>query len=67
MKLVDNAKDALTWFSVQCMLVAGALQAGWEFLPDDLKSSLDPSTVKTVTVVLLVLGVVGRLVKQGKK
>lgn len=64
MKLVENVKQAWTWFSVQSMALAGALQATWLLLPDDLKISIPANVVQAVTLVLLVLGVAGRLVKQ---
>jgi hypothetical protein len=67
MKLVDDAKQAYRWISMQCMILAGAVQAGWMYLPEDLKASLSPETVKTTTLVLLVLGIAGRLVKQEPK
>lgn len=64
MKLVDNAKQAWRWISVQCMVIAGALQGAWVFIPGDMKSSIPPNIVTGATVGLLVLGVAGRLVKQ---
>jgi hypothetical protein len=67
MKLVDDAKRAWRWFSVQCMFAAGALQGAWEMAPDDLKAGMPPKLVTIVTVTLLVLGIAGRLVKQEPK
>jgi hypothetical protein len=67
MKLVDNARRAWRWISVQAMVLAGAIQAAWVFIPDDMKTSIPPKYVAGVTMALLVLGVAGRLVKQGKK
>lgn len=67
MKFVDDAKQAWKWFSVQAMVIAGALQGAWMFIPEDMKSSISPGIVQGVTIVLLVLGVAGRLVDQTKK
>jgi hypothetical protein len=64
MTLVDDAKQAWRWLSVQSMVVAGAIQGAWLFLPDDLKTSIPPNIVQAVTLALLAFGVVGRLVKQ---
>lgn len=64
MKLVDNAKQAWRWVSVQCMFGAGILQAVWENMPADLKTHIPPTLVTGITIGLLVLGIAGRLVKQ---
>ena len=64
MKLVDNAKTAWRWFSVQAMVLAGAIQGAWVFVPEDMRTSLPPSAVQAITAVLLGMGVAGRLVKQ---
>lgn len=64
MKLVDDFKSAYRWFSVQAMVIAGAIQGAWLMIPEDMKASIPTNIVQTVTLVLLVLGVAGRLVKQ---
>ena len=64
MKLVDDAKSFYRWFSVQAMVIAGAIQGAWLVIPDDMKASIPTNIVQAVTLVLLVLGVAGRLVKQ---
>lgn len=67
MKLVEDARKAWRWFSVQAMALSVALLGGWELLPADLKASLSETQVRWTAIVLLVLGVAGRLVKQEKK
>lgn len=67
MKLVENAKNAWRWFSVQAMILAGAIQGAWVFIPDDMRSTLPPNAVQALTVGLLIMGVAGRLVQQTKK
>lgn len=67
MRLVDDARRAWRWFSVQCMTLALVLQGAWEAMPDDLKSGIPPRAVTLITLALLVLGIVGRLVKQDEK
>lgn len=64
MKLVDDAKKAWSWFSVQAMAWAIAIQGAWEFVPDDMKAGIPPKLVTWITLALLVLGIAGRLVKQ---
>lgn len=66
MTLVDNWRSAWKWISVHCMAWALALQGAWELCPADLKAGLPPKLVTVVTVALLVLGILGRLVKQEK-
>lgn len=67
MKLVDNARQAWKWFSVQAMTLAAAIQGAWMFIPDDLRTSIKPEIVQVLTIALLVFGVAGRLVKQSDK
>lgn len=62
--LVDNAKNAWRWLSVQAMALAGAVQATWLALPDDMKASIPSSYVQYLTLALVLLGIGGRLVKQ---
>ncbi len=64
MKLVDNAKDAWKWFSMQAMTLAGALQGAWIAVPGDLKDNVPANMVHIITLGLVVAGIVGRLVKQ---
>ena len=64
MKLVKNARRAWRWFSMQAMILAGALQGGWQALPGDLKSNVPDGLVTVLTMVILVAGIVGRLVDQ---
>jgi hypothetical protein len=65
MKLVPNVRNAWRWISMQAMGVAVALQGAWVFIPDDLKARAGDDLANWVTGALLVLGMIGRLVKQG--
>lgn len=64
MKLVENAKQAWKWLSMQMMVLALALQSTWELYSTEIQALLTPAQVTYVTIALLVLGIVGRLVKQ---
>lgn len=64
MRLVDDWKRAWRWFSMQAMASAGAVQVGWVSLPDDMRRSIPASWVSALTMLLLVAGIAGRLVKQ---
>jgi hypothetical protein len=66
-EFVDGAKQAWRWVSMWCMTIAGAIQASWLFIPEDLKASIPPNIVQAVTLALLAFGVVGRMVKQKAK
>ena len=65
--LVDNARSAWRWFSVQAMVLAGAIQGAWMFIPEDMKASIPAGIVQGATIALLVLGVAGRVVDQTPK
>ncbi len=64
MKLVDNAKNWYKMFSVQAQLAAGSILGSWRLIPEDLKQNLPQNIVIGVAIALLVLGVIGRLIKQ---
>jgi len=63
-ELVEDWRNAWRWLSVNCMVLAAALQGSWLYVPDDMKASIPPHVTSGATVFLLALGVVGRLKKQ---
>jgi hypothetical protein len=66
MKLIDGWRKAHRMFSVQAMALAGAIQATWPLIPDDMKATLPHNVVHWVSLALLGAGIAGRLVKQEK-
>jgi len=64
MQLVHNVRDAWRWISVQSMALGLAIQGAWEMIPADLKAGFSDKHVRWTAMVLLVIGIVGRLVKQ---
>lgn len=66
-QLIEDWRKAWTWFSVHAMLLAAAIQGAWLQIPDDMKAHIPEALVSGATIALLVLGVAGRLVKQGKE
>ena len=46
------------------MAIAAALQGAWIYIPSDLRDDMPHFLVKGLTIGLLVLGVIGRLIKQ---
>lgn len=67
MKLVPDFKRAWRWISMQCMVVAGAVQGAWLFVPDDMKATFPKDWLQIITALLLVVGIAGRLVDQTPK
>ena len=65
MRLVPNAGKAWRWFSVQSMVLSIAIIGGWGAMPPDLKDRVPETVVDYVAVGVLILGIAGRLVKQG--
>jgi protein-S-isoprenylcysteine O-methyltransferase Ste14 len=66
-EIVDDAKQAWRWISMQAMTAALAVQGAWAMLPADMRASVPPDYVQWITFALLGLGIVGRLVKQEPK
>ena len=65
LELVEEWRCAWRWISVNCMVLAAAIQGDWMYVPTDMKSSVPSWLVSGLTIGLLVLGVLGRLTKQG--
>lgn len=64
MKLIPEWKKCLKMFSVQAMVVAGAVQAAWAAVPVEWMASIDQAWLRWGTVTLMALGVAGRLIDQ---
>lgn len=64
MKLIPQWKRCLRMFSVQAMVLAGAVQGAWASLPDEMKATVSDDWLRYGTIALMVLGVIGRLVVQ---
>lgn len=64
MKLVDNAKQAWKWHSVQLLAVIAVLPQVWQELPEEAKAWIPVEHRMWVVTALAVAGVVLRLRKQ---
>ncbi len=64
LQLVEDWRKAWRWISVNCMVLAGAVQGTWLVLDADQRASLPPYTVSVITILVLACGVAGRLIKQ---
>jgi uncharacterized membrane protein len=62
--LVQEWKQAWRWFSMQAMAATVAVQMVWAGLPDDLKRHLPEKLVAALSLGLLLVGIMGRLVRQ---
>lgn len=65
MKLVEDARRAWRWFSVQAMAFSILLQGAWESMSEDLRAEFP--LVPKLAMAVLILGVIGRVVKQEPK
>lgn len=64
MKLIPQWKRCLRMFSVQAMVLTGAVQGAWVALPAEMKASVSDDWMRYITIALMVVGVIGRLVVQ---
>lgn len=64
MKLIEEWKQCWRWFSVHALALAGAIPVVWAELPDDMKASIPASAMATITGIVALCGIVGRVVKQ---
>lgn len=67
MKLVADWKQCWRWISINAMVLAAVTQSVWTSLPEDMKDDIPHHTVAGLTIALLVIGIMGRLVKQEPK
>lgn len=67
MTLVEEWRNAWRWFSVQAMALSVLVQAAWEALPADLKQYLPHGLGVALSLGLLLCGILGRLVRQGRR
>lgn len=65
MKLVDNARQSWRWFSMQVLAFIGLLPLVWEMLPPESQALVPEAWRPIVITVLALIGIGGRLVKQG--
>ena len=64
MMLVEHAKSAWRWYSVQAQVVQMAVAASWLAVPDDMRMAVPGAYLAAAAIVLAVLGIAGRLIKQ---
>lgn len=67
MSIDPNWRQAWRWLSIHAMTLGLAVSAAWVAIPDDLRASVPGWSAASLTGVLMVLGILGRLVKQSDK
>lgn len=63
---VGNKSTSWKWFSNVAFALIVAVQAFYDALPSELLASLPDATQSNITVVLAILGVIGRYINQSK-
>lgn len=66
MKWIPEAGKWWRMFSVQAMLVAGAIQGAYIALPADMQEMVPDNWMRILTFAVLGLGAIGRLIEQPK-
>ena len=64
MTLIPNIKQAWKMFSIQAQALNAALLVSWQTLPLSFQTILPVQYLLIIAVVLLVLGVIGRVIQQ---
>lgn len=62
--LVDDWKQSWKWLSLQSNAINVAFLGTWAMLPEKFQEALPMPYVIGIAIVILVLGTIGRLVKQ---
>ena len=65
MKLVDDWRSFLKWYSTWANAVLASVGGVWIMIPEDMRAAVDPRILGACAIVLALSGVVGRLIDQG--
>lgn len=66
MRLEKNWKQAWKWYSIHAMVWPAAAIGGWEIMPNAWQDAVPHRIVAIVAVSVLLSGMFGRIVSQGK-
>jgi hypothetical protein len=64
MALIDEWRAAWKFLSVQANVLGVAISSSYAVMYDQLKETVPPTVVATITGVVFVLGIIGRLTVQ---
>jgi hypothetical protein len=67
MRLVDNARNAWKWFSVQALAALGVIPVVWYALPPEAQEIVPEHLRPWALTIVALAGLSGRLVKQEGK
>lgn len=65
-RLVENWRSLWRAFSLQAMTLSSAILTTWGLMPDDMKAGIAPGYVMATAGGVLVLGIIGRYLRQDK-
>lgn len=65
MRMVQDARRAWRWFSVQMLAALAAMPLIWAAIPPDVQAFLPPEWRPWVLAAMAVAGIAGRLIDQG--
>lgn len=65
-QLIPNWRGCLRMYSQMAFVSAGALQSAWAMLDAKQKAAIPDEWVTYITIIILVLGFIGRIVYQPK-
>lgn len=66
MKLVENARQAWKWFSVQALALLALIPQIWAELPPETHALFPLNALRWTITLVAVAGIIGRLVPQPK-
>ena len=66
LKIVENWRSLWRAFSVQAMGLSSSVLITWGLLPDDMRAAIPADVIAIAAGGTLVLGVIGRFIKQDK-
>jgi len=67
MKLVDDWRSFLRWYSTWANAVLAAVGGVWLMIPEDMRAAVQPEILGGVAIFLALSGTIGRLIDQGKR
>ena len=67
MTFVSDIRRAWRWFSVQVLVLLACLPQAWELMPPETHALVPEAWRPWIITVLALIGIGGRLVKQGSR
>jgi hypothetical protein len=64
-KLIDEWKHAWKMVSMWCMALPATFLSAWVLVPPEFQATIPHDWLMKITIAMLVIGMAGRVVKQG--